>query len=350
MPTAIAVTSPDLVLSASDRHTPSAAVLQSVMAAQDPKADPKADPKRVPKGGAYSLDRAIVEMHTLIEHHGYVIVLCPESVPDLVVHRLHAVRSVLESDRIAILRPELPPLGLAVLALQLRQLTMCDFSPGVLASAARLLAHYIYAGAVLGSVARLDRVPVSLKAHAKSWMPGAQFAVLATPQPELVRLTGPESPTLAGPAFGTRMFYAAGQQPTDWITGTLAPAWQVQGIVETRLPAESARWWATGKQGGLGMQGGPGKPGGHGRPGNPGKIAEFAAAIPDISVLYQLVSSVRRETCHWCGLELIGDRCGFCAAPLADPPATAPHAPPPGRALAPATGPARAALPPAARP
>ncbi|MFF2507431.1 hypothetical protein ACFVTY_29225 [Streptomyces sp. NPDC058067] len=334
VPTAIAVTSPDLVLSASDRHTPSAAVLQSVMAAHDPKADPKRDPK----GEAYSLDRAIVEMHTLIEHHGYVIVLCPESVPDLVVHRLHAVRSVLESDRIAILRPQLPPLGLAVLALQLRQLTMCDFSPGVLASAARLLAHYIYAGAVLGSVARLDRVPVSLKAHAKSWMPGAQFAVLATPQPELVRLTGPESPTLAGPAFGTRMFYAAGQQPTDWITGTLAPAWQVQGVVETRLPAESARWWATGRGGSPE------------RTGNPGKLAEFAAAIPDISVLYQLVSSVRRETCHWCGLELIGDRCGFCAAPLADPPAAAPQAPPPGRALAPATGPARAALPPAARP
>ncbi|MFB7421134.1 hypothetical protein ACFC18_31470 [Streptomyces sp. NPDC056121] len=334
VPTAIAVTSPDLVLAAADRHTPSAAVLHSV---ED----------RGGRAEPYDLDRAIVEMHTLIEHHGYVIALCPASVPDLVVHRLHAVRSVLESDRIAILRPDLPPLGLAVLVLQLRQLTMCDFSPGVLASAARLLAHYIYAGAVLGSVARLDRVPVSLTSHAKSWVPGAQFAVLATPQPELVRLTGPEPPRLSGPAFGTRMYYAAGQQPTDWITGTLAPAWQVQGAVETRLPAESGRWWATGK------------------PGNPGKLAEFAAAIPDISVLYQLVSSVRREACHWCGLELIGDRCGFCAAPLADPPAPAAK-PPGGRALAPGlaaatalapaggrapvTGPARAALPPAARP
>ena len=319
VPTAIAVTSPDLVLTASDRHTPSAAVLQSALVAQGSKAE------------AYSLDRAIVEMHTLIEHHGYVIALCPASVPDLVVHRLHAVRSVLESDRIAILRPDLPPLGLAVLALQLRQLTMCDFSPGVLASSARLLAHYIYAGAVLGSVARLDRVPVSLKAHAKSWMPGTQFAVLATPQPELVRLTGPEPPLLGGPAFGTRMFYAAGQQPTDWITGTLAPAWQVQSAVETRLPAESARWWATGK------------------PGNPGKLAEFAAAIPDISVLYQLVSSVRRESCHWCGLELIGDRCGFCAAPLTNPPPrppAPPQSPPPQLAPARAHAGAVRALPP----
>ncbi|MGY0018340.1 hypothetical protein [Streptomyces sp. cg35] len=307
MPTAIAVTDPDLVLNSPDRHTPTASVLP-VGEAPD----------------AYPLDRAIVDVHTLIEQHGYVIVLCPQSVPDAVVHRLYSIRSVLESDRIAILRPELPPLGLAVLALQLRQLSICDFSPGVLASAGRLLAHYVHAGALLGSVAKLDRVPVTLKAHAKSWSPGAQFAVVASPQPQLLKVTGTETPS--GPSFGTRMFYAAGQQTTDWVTGALARAWRVQGATETRLPAESPRWWATGK-------------GGH-----PGRIVEFAAAIPDISVLYQLVSSVRREECHWCGLELIGDRCGFCSAPLA---ADAP----PERAggtrtsLAPAVGAGRAALP-----
>lgn len=313
MPTVIAVTDPGLVIDSPDRHTPTATVLP-VGEAPD----------------AYPLDRAIIDVHTLIEQHGYVIVLCPQSVPDVVVHRLHSIRSVLESDRIAILRPQLPPLGLAVLALQLRQLSICDFSPGVLASAARLLAHYVYAGALVGSVAKLDRVPVSLKAHTKSWSPNAQFAVVASPQPELLRVTGTETP--GGPAFGTRMFYAAGAHATDWVTGALAPAWRVQGVTEARLPAESPRWWATGK------------------PGSPGRIVEFAAAIPDISVLYQLVSSVRREECHWCGLELIGDRCGFCSAPLA-------AEPPPERtgvggrpSLAPAVGAGRAALPRGARP
>ncbi|MCX3062388.1 hypothetical protein [Streptomyces beihaiensis] len=291
MPTAIAVTDPDLVLTSSDRHTPTAAVL----------------PVGAPPD-TYPLDRAIGDVHAMIEQHGYVIALCPQSAPDSVVHRLYAIRSVLESDRIAILRPELPPLALAVLALQLRQLSVCDISPGVLASAARLLAHYIHAGAVLGSLAKLDRVPVPLTAHAKSWSPNAQFAVVATPQPQLQRLTDDgETPT--GPAFGTRMFYAAGQQPPDWVTGTLAPAWRVQGVTEVPLPAESPRWWATGRVGLAGRGGGP------------GRIVEFAAAIPDLSVLYQLVTSVRRDTCHWCGLELIGDRCGFCTAPLpAEPP------------------------------
>ncbi|TPQ19655.1 hypothetical protein FGD71_024720 [Streptomyces sporangiiformans] len=280
VPTAIAVTSSDLVLPPQDRQTPPAAVQP-----------------------LENLENSLTGMHALIEQHGYVIALYPASAPTDVTRRLHAVRSVLESDRIALLGVDLPPLGLALLAQQLRQLSVCDFSPGVLASSGRLLAHYIYAGAVLGSVAKLDRVPVSLKSHAKSWVPGAQFAVLANPRPQLVRLgqggqgrQGRQEEELAGPEFGTRMLVASGQLPGDWLTATLAPAWRVQGVATVPLPAESARWWGT------------------------GKVAEFAAGLHDVSVLYQLVSSVRREECRWCGLELIGDRCGFCAASLPPPP------------------------------
>ncbi|RSN72540.1 hypothetical protein DMH26_43755, partial [Streptomyces sp. WAC 05379] len=115
------------------------------------------------------LERSLAGMQTLVEQHGHVIVLCSTAVSRGVRQRLHTVRSLLESDRIAVFRPELPPLGLAVLARQLRQLASCDLSPGVLASAGRLLTHYIHAGALLGSVTRLDRVPVDLKSHAKSW-------------------------------------------------------------------------------------------------------------------------------------------------------------------------------------
>ncbi|WP_221347690.1 hypothetical protein [Streptomyces beigongshangae] len=288
MPTAIAVTGSDLVLPPHDRQTPPA-VVQPLD----------------------TLESSLTAMHALIEQHGYVIALHPSSAPPGVTRRLHAVRSVLESDRIAVLGLDLPPLGLALLAQQLRQLSVCDFSPGVLASSARLLAHYIYSGALLTSVSRLDRVPVPLKSHARSWMPGAQFAVLATPRPQLVRVGQEE---LTGPEFGTRMLVASGQLSAEWLTGTLAPAWRVQGVATVPLPAESARWWGT------------------------GRIAEFAAGLHDVSVLYQLVSSVRREECHWCGLELIGDRCGFCAAPLAplasrELPDTAARAGSPVRAL-----------------
>ncbi|MEU6364527.1 hypothetical protein ABZ876_02000 [Streptomyces sp. NPDC046931] len=269
MPTAIAVTSPDLVLPPLDRQTPPAAV------------QPQA-----------TLEQSLNGLHALVEQHGYVIALHAASGDDPAVQRLRTARSILESDRIALLGVDLPPLGLALLAQQLRRLSVCDLSPGVLASSVRLLAHYVYAGALLGSVTRLDRVPVPLTTHAKSWAPNAHFAVLAHPRPQLVRIGQEELP---GPEFGTRMVVAAGQPPSDWVTAHLAPAWRVQGVTTVPLPKGSGPWWGT------------------------QRLVEFAAGLHDVSVLYQLVSSVRREVCHWCGLELIGDRCGFCAAPLPPP-------------------------------
>jgi len=268
VPTAIAVTSADMALPPQDERTLPAVVLRDLD--QRP------------------LDQALSEIQALIDQHGHVIVVCSQAVPDGVQRRLHTVRSILESDRIALFRPDLPPLGLAVLARQLRQLASCDLSPGVLASAGRLLTHYIHSGALLGSVTRLDRVPVGLKSHAKSWVPGSQFAVLAHPEPQLVRI-GP-GVTLAGPEFGTWMLVAKGQLQSDWIGATLAPAWNVMGLREATLPAESTTWWST------------------------GKLIEFCTYLPDLSVLYQLVTSVRQSVCHWCGIDVIGDRCVFCSA------------------------------------
>jgi hypothetical protein len=270
--TAIAVTSADLVLPSQDQQTPSALTL------------------RPP--GAQSFENALTDMQMMVEQYGYVIAVYPSTITPAFEQRLHAVRSVMETDRVALLRSALPPLGLAALVRQLRQLSICDFSPGVVASAARLLPHYIHAGALLHSVARLDRVPVSLKSHAKSWVPGSQFGVVANPDPQLVKIGSGE---LTGPDFATQLLVARGQSQSDWVTTTLAHAWQVTGVEDAELPEDSARWWGT------------------------GKLVEFAAHLPDISMMYQLVASVRRERCHWCGMELIGDRCGFCSSPLHTP-------------------------------
>ncbi|MCX5399393.1 hypothetical protein [Streptomyces sp. NBC_00102] len=274
MPIAIAVTSADLVLPPTDQQTPTAALLHA----------PEAQ----------ALELAVGDIHLLLEQHGYVIAVYPSSLPVAHERRLFAIRSVLESDRIALLKVDLPPLGLAVLVRQLRQLSICDFSPGVVASAVRLLAHYIHAGALLNSVAKLDRFPVSLKEHAKSLVPGTQFAALAGTHARLVKVR-PAMEPLPGPDFATHLLIAKGQAPQEWVKERLAPDWKVQAIHEAALPAESVRWWGT------------------------SKLVEFASYLPDISVLYQLVASVRRENCHWCGMELIGDRCGFCSSPLAQP-------------------------------
>ncbi|WP_053712010.1 hypothetical protein [Streptomyces sp. NRRL B-3648] len=282
VPTAIAVTGADMALPAQDERTMPAVVLTGL--------------DRKP------LDQALTELHALVEQYGHVVVVCSQATPEPVVRRLYTLRSLLESDRIALFRPELPPLGIAVLARQLRQLASCDLSPGVLASAGRLLTHYIHAGAVLGSVAKLDRVPVGLKAHARSWVPGSQFAVLAHPEPQLVRVA-PDA-TLKGPEFSTWMLVAKGQLQSDWAAG-LGTRWGVHGLRETPLPAESTVWWGT------------------------GRLIEFCGYLADLSVLYQLVTSVRQTSCHWCGIDVIGDRCVFCSA--------GPPAPGEPRALEPRT-------------
>ncbi|HET6634143.1 MAG TPA: hypothetical protein VFH77_03850 [Streptomyces sp.] len=305
MTTALAVTGHDLMLAPTDRHTPRAHVF--------------------PAPGEQPFEAALAETQAVLAQHGHLVVLHPATLPLAHRHRLHAVRSLLESDRIALLPVALPPVGVAVLARQLRRLSVCDLGPGVLASAARLLAHYVHAGAVLASVARLEHVPVSLTAHAGSWVPGSRFAVLAAPAPHLMRLGGDGAGSaLPGPDYPTRLTLARGGLTTDWITGSLAPHWRVTEIEEVRLPAAAPSWWGT------------------------GKLTEFAAAIADPDVLERLVRSVRRDTCHWCGLQILGDRCPFCAAPVpAAPQSTAPPADAPsttGNTAASAAGPGTAVV------
>ncbi|MFE9331288.1 hypothetical protein [Streptomyces sp. NPDC006925] len=285
MSTALAVTCPDHLLAAPDRHTPHAHVLSPP--------------------GEQPLDAALAETQGLLERHGHLVTVFPATLPLRHRHRLHTVRSLLESRRIALLPVELPPLATGVLVRQLRQLSLCDFTPGVLGAAARLLTHYLYAGAVLGSVAKLDRVPVGVTSHARSWLPGSRFAVLAAPTPEVVRLGTPEGDAgLTAPQFATELTVAPGGLAADWALHTLPARWRVGQVHQAPLPRDSPDWWGT------------------------TRLTEFVAAIPDVSVLYQLVASVRRDECPGCGLELIGDRCAFCAAwlPPAPPAASAPHA------------------------
>ncbi|MFC7217254.1 hypothetical protein ACFQLX_03565 [Streptomyces polyrhachis] len=239
------------------------------------------------------LEAALAEMGALLERSTYVLVPVTDAVPRERLLRLHTLRSVLESGRIVPIRTGLPPLANAVLARQLRQLSVYDFGPGVIASAARLFAHYIHTGAQLASVAKLDRVPVDLKSHLKGWAPGTQYAALASPQPVLLKLDAQAAARLPGPAFPTQLVYAGGQQvKTDWVVQSLAPAWGVRAVDRVHLPSDSVRWWGT------------------------SKLTEFAAFIADPAVLYQAVARVMRVQCPWCGVELIGEHCVLCDTPV----------------------------------
>ncbi|MFB7291771.1 hypothetical protein [Actinacidiphila glaucinigra] len=238
---------------------------------------------------ALPLEQHVMRTAAALEAHGHLVVLVPPEPTDPLRRRVHTVRAALEADRVAIVPVDLPPLAALLLAEQLRQLAATDLGPGVLAGAARLLSHYLHSGALLGSVSRLDRVDVPVGAHLKSLVPGRHFAVLAHPEPHLSEARHDAVP--AGPAFLTQLAVAQGHGvDAGWVTGPLARAWRSLHVREVPLPADSARWWGT------------------------GRLVEFTAYIADVGVLYQLVTSVRRDTCGWCGLAVIGDRCLFCSA------------------------------------
>jgi hypothetical protein len=238
---------------------------------------------------AVPLEQHLVRTVATLEAYGHVVALVPPEPADPVRRRMHTLRAALDSERLAIVPVDLPPLAGALLAEQLRQLAGTDLGPGVLAGAARLLSHYLYAGALLGSVAKLDRIDVPVGAHLKSLVPGRHFAAIAHPEPYLA--PADDSAVPAGPAFVTQLAVAIGQGvDPGWVKGPLARAWRTQYTRNVPLPSDSARWWGT------------------------GRLVEFVAYIADVGVLYQVVTSVRRDTCGWCGLEVIGDQCLFCSA------------------------------------
>jgi hypothetical protein len=247
---------------------------------------------------ALPLEEHIMRTTVALESYGHIVALAPAEPADPARRRMHTVRSALEADRIAIVPVDLPPLARVLLAEQVRQLTGTDLGPGVLAGAARLLTYYLHAGALLGSVARLDRVPVGVGSHVKSLVPGRHFAVLAHPAPYLAEADPDKVPP--GPGYQTQLAVAGKGLDPGWITGPLAGAWHTRHIREIPQPPDSARWWGT------------------------SKLVEFTAYIADIGMLYQLVTSVRRDTCTWCGLEVIGDQCLFCATRLGDRTAAGP--------------------------
>jgi hypothetical protein len=235
-----------------------------------------------------ALDEQLTQVLLALDHYSHVVVLVPADLPAAARRRLHTVRAVLETDRIALVETELPPLATALLARQLRTLTATDLSAGVIAGACRLLPYYLHTGALLTTVAKLDRVQVDMKHHLRSWVPGRQFVVTANPEPRLDQVS--PATRLPAPNFVTHLAFAAHGMPHDWVTTELVRQWRPGHVHDVPPPAASPRWWSS------------------------PRLVEFAAYIPDPGVLYRLVTSVRRDTCGWCGLEVIGDQCLFCSA------------------------------------
>ena len=144
--------------------------------------------------------------------------------PPETIERVRTVRSLLQTDRVAIHVTDLPPLAASVLAALTAALAPHADSAGALAGAIDQIADELVVLAWAGSVAGLRHPGVSLLNHARSALPWSSFAIGLQPE-SFVRPTsaGDELP-LAPPPYPIELLVAPEEDADlDWIVDVVAP-------------------------------------------------------------------------------------------------------------------------------
>jgi hypothetical protein len=216
---------------------------------------------------------------------------------------LQAVRSALDTTRVAVHRTTLPPLAAAWLVDLLAQLAADRrlLATDLVRALAELEAAC--AGAAwLGSVTKLQHPAPTLAMHARSWVRGAGFAAVVDRDPKVVPLRRGDDvmPLPAPPAAGWEIAVAIGDGDLARVERSLAS--HDNGAVTCKVPVGdvSRRWWGTDKLIELAF-----------RP----KVADTLAD--------RLVTTRPATRCPWCDQHVDTAVCPFCQmrqpSPTADP-------------------------------
>ncbi|TQN30936.1 hypothetical protein FHX37_0824 [Haloactinospora alba] len=239
-------------------------------------------------------------------------------------------RASLQTDHIAAVPVDVPPLALSLMADQLAYLS--PYLPsGLVAALVEELPNHILAGGWLGNVSNLDNIPISLKQHVGSYVPQSVFLAFSTPVKRVgrVRKHNPAPNIPFHPMKPVQMLVASSERNDrstfDQEFLAALPS-EVRTVSEQPL---SAQYWGS------------------------GKFIEFAAFSAHQSALTQPLHAVRPRSCDWCNEPVVTLSCPFCKAanhaPVGQPPvySKADEVPPPSNTNPQhdrTSGPARTAL------
>ena len=123
-----------------------------------------------------------------------VIVVAGDWIPKAALARLSTVRSLLDTDKVAIHVTPLPPLAMGVLAATAAALADHAVSAGVLAGALGAVSEQLTVLAWTSTVSNLQHPGVSLLDHARSALPWSSFAVGLAPQSFVQPLSANDPP------------------------------------------------------------------------------------------------------------------------------------------------------------
>lgn len=218
------------------------------------------------------------------------IVIVGDWLPPETLERVRIIRSLLQTDRIAIHVTDLPPLAASVLAALTAALAPFALSAGALAGAIDAVADELVVLAWTGSVAGLRHPGVSLLDHARSALPWSSFAVGLQPESFVQPITAhAEDPPLAAPELPIELLVAPeAEADLDWIVEVAAPALGGVGIRQIPPTVHGAEWWGT------------------------TRLVEAVGVPTSIEALAEATLPRSVSPCAWCGEPIAAAPCPFC--------------------------------------
>lgn len=248
----------------------------------------------VPSGG----DEALVALNdALREALGLArraVVVLPDWAGDDAHRHVQTAHALLDTDRVAIARTDLPPLAASIAAALAAATAPHLRGAGVLAQALPAIAKELTVLAWLGRVTSLRRPSPSLGQHARSLMPGQGFLAVLQPE-ELVRpLKGEDTPEdlpLPGTAGAETHELLMAPHPgadVDWVTNLAKPALGDLKLREVDPTAAGATWWGT------------------------DRLVEVVAYPTDMEALARRVAPATIQRCGWCREPIAEQPCPLC--------------------------------------
>jgi hypothetical protein len=228
------------------------------------------------------------------------IVIVGDWLPPETLERVRTIRSLLQTDRVAIHITDLPPLAASVLAALTAALAPLAVSAGALAGAIDHIADELLVLAWVGSVAGLRHPGVSLLDHARSALPWSSFAVGLQPESFVQPASaGPDELPLAPPEHPIELLVAPEDDAdVDWIVEVVAPALGGVGIREIPPTVHGSQWWGT------------------------TRLAEMVGVPTSLEALAARTLPRSVAPCLWCGEPIAAPPCPFCGDAAGEPGST----------------------------
>lgn len=223
-----------------------------------------------------------------------VIVIAGDWLPEESLRGLHTVRSLLQTDRVAVHVTELPPLAASVLAALAAALSAVAPSAGVLASGLGAVGQSLHILAWTGSVAGLQHPSVSMVHHARSLVPGSSFGVGLQPEPFVQPLSrGRMEAPLAPSDHALELLVAPAERgDLTWILDAVSPA--LGGVPVREIPPtiHGPDWWGT------------------------SRLVEAVGVPSSLDWVARAAFAGNIGPCLWCGEPILAVPCPFCGEAL----------------------------------